>query len=157
MRNLRQRDHSTKQFLSKHKQITQEWAIYTKGTIWPSNLRPKTNRPLKNEQFTPKTQIVIHDSHNRTRFAKTNTQDSCKNAKHTQTHIRKRTHIHTRVKQINTQDSHKHQRNMWSQNILKTITHNLHEQRRCMQKFSNTKHNHTRLTSNTKDAYDYKR
>ena len=32
MRNLRQKDHSTEQFMSKHKQATHEWEIYAKGT-----------------------------------------------------------------------------------------------------------------------------
>ena len=44
---------------------------------------------------------------------------------------------------------------MWSQNALQTITQKLREQRRCMQKFSNTKYDHTRLISNTKDAYGH--
>ena len=100
MRNLRQRDHSIEQFLSKHKQITRESAIYAKGTIQPSNLHPKTNKPLKNEQFTPKTQIVIHDSHKhkiaqglqkQTHKIHANMQE-CKT--YTNSHKKKNTHSH---------------------------------------------------------------
>ena len=94
-----------------------------KGTTRPSNLHLDTNRPLKNEHFMPKTQIVIHDSHNHTRFAKANTQDSCK---------------HARIQNITTHDSHKkknkkknththktyikHQINLWSWKITKGWT-----------------------------------
>ena len=54
MRNLRQGDQSIEQFTSKHKQATQKWEIYAKGTTWPCNLRPNTNKLLNNEKFTPK-------------------------------------------------------------------------------------------------------
>ena len=108
MRNLLQMNHSTEQFTSKHKQTTQKWEIYTKGTTWSSNLCPNTNGPLKNEKLMPKgttqsskflskynqatqkweiytkdtnSHTWITQTHNHTRFAKTNTQDSCKHAR----------------------------------------------------------------------------
>ena len=71
MRNLHQRNHSTEQFTLKYKQATQKCEIYAKDT----------------NNHTRLTQ-----THNHKRFAKRNTQDSCK---------------HARIQNITTHDSHK--------------------------------------------------
>ena len=60
----------------------------------------------------PKTQIVIHDSHNHTRFAKANTQDSCK---------------HARIQNITTHNSHKKKNKKKTHTHTYTHTQDLHK------------------------------
>ena len=142
-----------------------------KGTTWPRNLHPNTNRPLKNEKFTPKgpleasnlhpntnrslknekftpkgpldraiyvqtqtghskmsiyardtnSHIWLTQTHNHTRPAKTNTQDSCKHSR-IQTII---THDAHKKKNKQIQNTHiKHQPNMWSKSLTKKVEHN---------------------------------